>query len=221
MKKRILSLVLAVGALCTMSARAQLVVPTGTVELNFTLGQLSTLSGTPVADGSLIQFLAAGSSSFFGPPVTTDFLGQTPGPFILWQGSFDSTTTGIPGAMVLSLTENLYAAGTMGSYLKAGDALMVRWYPQLSGSSIPSAPGLISYGQYTAFDWIVPPAGAVGDYSLITVGLGGDVSDASGLASLVVGTPVPEASTFAYVLGGGILVLGLALQRLHARKFAA
>jgi len=188
----------------------------GTATLNFYLGVLSDSSGTPIADGSMLQILASYNGSSIAPATVGSFLGGDAGATILWQGGFDSSVTGLAGATSLTLQVPLYSgAGNVTS----GSTLYVRWYPTVSGSS--AAPGQTAYGQYgyasasgSLLDasWVVQSVGSSSDYMLLTTSAGGTQPDAAGQA-LASTSAVPEPSTTAAVLGGLGLIAGWYFRR--------
>lgn len=187
----------------------------GTIHIDFSLGILATQDGTPVSDGSLVQIIAAPTTSTFADPTATDFLGGSSSEYLVYSGAFDSTTVGVPGAETLSLNIDL------ATYPISGDALLVRWYPSLITSS--SAPGsLTHYGQFgypnnpSSLDltntWVAPSAGGSASFSFQTSSAGGSYSDSIGYASNV--TPVPEPSSSAIV----IALCALAVTIHHRRR---
>jgi hypothetical protein len=188
MKKLLLSAALAGATLLQVHA--------GTSHIDFSLGLLSNSSGTAIADGSLIQIIAAPTGSSFVNPTATNFLGTSSDEFIVYSGAFDSSTTGTPGAELLSINIDL------NTFPVAGDALIVRWYPSLTTSS--ATPGFTTYGQFGYPDnpsvldstntWLTPTAGNSAAFSLLTTGAGGSYPNSKGFASQTI-TPVPEPSS--------------------------
>lgn len=210
MKKILLPLLLLA---CVVRLPAQTLL--GQVTLNFYLGVLSDSSGTPIADGSMLQIIASDSGTSLAPATSTDFLGGDTGATILWEGGFDSSTSGLAGAASLTLQIPIYAGA---NEVTTGSTLFVRWYPDVAGSS--ATPGATAYGQYgyasatgTVLDtsWVVPSAGASTDYFLLTTSVGGTLDDTVGQATNV--TAVPEPATTATILGGLGLALGWYLRR--------
>jgi hypothetical protein len=169
-----------------------------TVTLNFSVGELRNSTGsTLMPDGALIQFIASPDITF-ATPTSTTFVGGND--ILLWSGSFDSTGSGIPGAMVTALN-NVSAAN---------DYLLVRWYPTLAGNA--SAPGGgTSYGQFGyGFNgdssWIAPASGASSPtYLSLTLdptnSTGQAQSDSFGYATYTVAGAVPEPATYAAIFG--------------------
>jgi len=215
--KKLALLALFAASLCRLHASGP--VQTGTVTIDFLLGQISDNTGAAVADGSLLQVIASYDSTTFAPPTAGSFLGGSTDETVLWQGAFDSATTGIPGAMTLSLASlPVYSsAGTPGNfYLSAGESVIVRWYPALSGTSVPAGPGTAAFGQYgyTSLagalldsSWVVPSAGSTVNLSLVTASAGGALPNADGYATNTV--PVPEPAATVALLGAAALLLGL------------
>lgn len=172
-----------------------------TITLDFTVGVLSNSTGAaPLADGALFQVIAS-NDNVFTAPTTSSFVGGDD--VVLWTGAFDSTTTGLTGAM------NLVLAG-VSSATYSGDYLLVRWFPTLT--SVAVTPGVTTYGQFgypNDVSWFAPAAGNTVSYSMVTIGAGGALADSVGMASYA--TAVPEPSTYAALLG--ISVLGLVAYR--------
>jgi len=223
MMKKILHLTALLLASGTIAC-AQTIV--GQVNLNFYFGVLSDGAGTVVPDGSFLQIIASTDGSSLAAPTAADFLGGDNNAVVLWQGAFDSTTTGQAGLAAISLTGlNIYADGTAGNYVTAGDPVFVRWFPELTPTD--STPGATVYGQYgydaidgTTLDstWVLPAAGGVGaDYFFLTVSAGGTLPDSAGEAAINVATAVPEASTTAALLGAAALLLCCVVRANRAR----
>lgn len=203
MKKLILSVALA--GLFVAQLRAD------SIHIDFSLGILATSAGTPVLDNSLVQIIAAPTTSTFANPTATDFLGGSSDEYIVYSGAFDSSTSGgTPGAELFGVNIDLT------TYPIAGDALIVRWYPSLTTSS--SAPGLTTYGQFgypnnpSSVDpsntWIAPSGGGSVAFSFLTTSAGGPYPDSMGNASNTV-SAVPEPSNYAVIIGicAGLMAL--------------
>lgn len=200
------------------TARAQTVA--GTVTLTFDLGLLTDAQGGLLSDGSLVQILANYDGTTLAAPTAGDFLGGDTSAAVLWQGAFDSSTTGIDGAMTVFLSNlTLYADGTTGNYLTAGATLFVRWYPALTAAD--SAPGVTTFGQYgysmlsgATLDatWVVPSAGSAVSYALLTLSVGGSLDESAGQAVYTT-SAIPEPSTAAALCGLAGLGLALRLRR--------
>ncbi|HEY8903416.1 MAG TPA: hypothetical protein VIM48_06895 [Chthoniobacterales bacterium] len=206
MKKALLAI--AFAGLAVAQLRAD------TIKIDFSLGILSNSLGNPITDGSLIQIIAAPTSSTFASPTATDFLGGSSDEYLVYSGAFDSTTTGISGA------ETFTANIDLATYPIAGDALIVRWYPSLTTSS--SAPGLTTYGQFgypnnpSSLDstntWIAPSGGGSVSFSFLTTGAGGPYPNSMGNASLTV-SAVPEPSNYVVIIGISAVLIGLRYRR--------
>lgn len=163
--------------------------------LNFTLGILSDSTGTAIPDGSLLQVIAAPTSSTFANPTTTSFLGGSSDEYLLFSGSFNSSSIGISGATQQPVTIDLNTT-PVGNY-----AILVRWYPSLTTSN--SAPGSTTYGQFGYPEdstWFIPSGGGTVGYSFLTTSAGGSYPDSMGQASNTI-TPVPEPSSYALIIG--------------------
>lgn len=175
-----------------------------TVTLDFTVGQLTQSDGTtPIADGSLIQILAAPTTGDFSIPTPTEFISGSE--IMLWSGAFDSSTLGTAGAMAIA------PAPIPTSTLPAGYSLLVQWFPTLLSTA--TTPGYGTwFGQFsTANDvtWVSPAAGASETFTFLTVAVGG--ANANSLGSAMQMTAVPEPST--YALLAGIACLGFMVVR--------
>lgn len=208
MKK--LLIVTAVLGLATM-ARA-------TVTIDFNVGLLKDATGSAViADGQLIQVVAAPTVGGFVAPTPTAFISGSE--ILLWSGAFDSLTTGTAGSMNIALAPISIAT------LPAGYALMVQWFPTLgSGASAPgnSTPYGQYYGQFTPDattvvnvgsdpTWLSPADGSTVSYNFLTASTGvGGIANSAGYASLATAA-VPEPATYAAVFG--VLALGLVAWR--------
>ncbi len=176
---------------------------TGGATLNFTLGELQDAHGNPLADGALLQVISlAPGGGTFGTPSAGSFLGESE--VLLWSGSWDSSTTGIPGAMVFSL--NLTVQDALGNGLLPREfaPLLIRWYPTLEASV--STPGAVAYGEYNA-GWVLPAIGTLVDYTYLSESLGGSDANALGLANRqIVAVPEPgPAGLMLLALLGGLL----------------
>ncbi len=182
-------------------ARAQ------TVTLAFNVGILTNANGTtPIADGSLIQLIAAPTKTGFMAPTPTTFTSGSE--ILLWTGAFDSTTSFPPAAGDMVIAPGPISSST----LPAGYALMIQWFPTLSSAA--STPGYSTpYGQYSTNNdatWLVPASGSSLVYTFNTVSAGGSASNSLGMASLTT-TAIPEPSTYAGI--AGVLALGFAAYR--------
>lgn len=192
-----------------------------TVHIDFALGVLSDSLGTPIPNGSLIQIIAAPTTSTFANPTTTDFLGGSSDEYVVYSGSFDSTTTGTPGAEIFGTDINL------ATFPVAGDALIVRWYPSLTTSN--TTPGLTTYGQFgypnnpssldSSNTWVTPSGGGSVSFSFLTTSAGGPYADSMGKASNTV-SAVPEPSSYMVIIGICSALIGLRFRRSAARAEA-
>lgn len=211
MKNTLLMFLLSLAGLGLAHAQT----PSGTASLEFDLGLLSDASGAAIPDGSLIQIYATHNGAPLPLPNATDFLGGSTAATLIFQGGFDSSTSGIPGGASIFLSDvPVYSGGTPGNLLDTGDALYVRWYPSLTTAN--TAPGATTFGQYgfstvtgTMQDntWTAPAAIAATDYPFLTFSFGGALDDAVGRAvNLTVA--VPEPTTTAAL--AGLVALGLA-----------
>lgn len=198
--------------------RAQTVA--GTVQLTFDLGLLTDAGGNILADGSLIQIIANYDGTSLAAPTSADFLGGDTSSVILWQGGLDSSTTGLAGTTTIQLSDlAVYSNDTTGSYLSAGDSLIVRWFPSLTSSD--STPGVTSFGQYgysavsgATLDtsWVVPSASSAVDYQLLTTDVGGSLASSVGQATSTT-SAVPEPAATAGLMALAALAIGAVVRR--------
>jgi hypothetical protein len=209
MKKTLLILCLALAAAFTAPSHAQ----TGSVTLNFTLGELQDATGAALADGALLQVVSLSSGSIFGGPTAESFLGGNE--ILLWSGVFDSTTTGAPGAMLFSFSLTVHAVHESGLWAREFAPVLIRWYPTLTSSDALAAPGAVAYGEYGAGvpGWVIPAAGGLADLTFLTESLGGTEANALGAAGKQIAA-VPEPG--AVGLMSLVLLGGLALARRRA-----
>jgi hypothetical protein len=166
------------------------------VTFNFFVGTMANAGGTPVSNGSLVQFIASPDTTFGAP---------TPGSFvsgndvILASRSVDSSTGGQAGVVYISVSSvDLSVAG-----IAPGSFLAVRWFPTLTPSS--TTPGNSTpYGQWGYANdsaWVVPTSSGLIDLSFQTASaFGGSAANSAGYASLSTAA-IPEPSTYAAILG--------------------
>ena len=178
------------------------------VTIDFQVGILTGANGTtPIADGMLIQVIAAPTTGALVAPTPTTFTSGSE--IVLFSGAFDHTTTGIVGAM------DIAPAPISISTLPQGWAFMVQWFPTLaSGASTPG--NSTPYGQYMGqfspdattmtnlgsdLAWTSPADGSLVTFNLLTIssGLGG-IANTAGAATLTT-TAVPEPATYAAIFG--------------------
>lgn len=220
--KKLLLLLALFSTAGAVALRAQTVA--GTVQLTFDLGLLTDSGGNALADGSLIQIIASYDNTTLASPTSTDFLGGDSSSVILWQGGLDSSVTGIPGTTTVQLSDlTIYANGTPGHYLTAGDSLFVRWYPALTTAS--STPGVTSFGQYgysavsgATLDttWVIPAAPAAVDFQLLTTDVGGLLATSAGKAANTT-SAVPEPATTAGLMALAAFAVGAVIRRRSLR----
>ncbi len=209
MKKTLLTLCLALAAAFTAPLQAQ----TGSVTLNFTLGELQDATGAALADGALLQVVSLSPGGIFGGPTAESFLGENE--ILLWSGVFDSSTAGVPGTMLFSLNLTVYAAHESGLWAREFAPVLIRWFPTLDASNA-LAPGSVAYGEYGAgiSGWVIPTAGGLADLTLLTESLGGTEANALGVAGKQVAA-VPEPGSLG-LMSLVLLLGGLALVRRKA-----
>jgi hypothetical protein len=194
-----------------------------TVTIDFQVGVLMGADGiTPMADGKLIQVIAAPTTGAFVAPTTTSFISGSE--ILLFSGAFDSSTLGAgPGLMDIAI------APISISTLPAGWALMVQWFPTLNSTAI--APGASTpFGQYfgqfspdattitnvgSDIAWTSPPDSSLVTYNFLTLSSAvGGIANSTAAATQST-APIPEPSTYAAIFGA--MALGLAAYRRRAR----
>lgn len=193
-------------------------VPVGAVTLNFTAGILRDASGSVLADGALLQVIASWSANP-SAPTAESFTGGSTDQAILWQGGFDSSTTGVPGATTFGLAGlDLYASTAGPGYLSEGVGLTLRWYPTLTVTT--TVPGYVNFGQYgyaTGDGWRVEGGGSLTDYIVLTTDAGGSLPELAGRASLATinasASPIPEPGEIGLLGGIAAVVLAGWLRR--------
>lgn len=204
--KKIALLVAAALALITVHSQAQ------QVQLNLEGAQLLTSGSTAMANNMLVE-LIEDTTTTFGAPTPTSFVGTDPNEAVLWSGTVSSGQSGVAGGFgPVQITLS-------GASLTTGDYLLLRWFPTLSLSA--SSPGAnTTYGQFRTnavengsdIAWQVPAASA-DPYQLnfLTVSEGGTEPNSAGVANLTV-TSVPEPASLS-LIAGAFSVGALALRR--------
>lgn len=183
-------------------------VANASVTINLTAGQLygATTSEVLPHDG-LIQLLASTADATFSSPTVGSF--SSGDDVVLASFGLDETTIGVDGSFSYALNLDYSGFANLG----AGDALLLRWFPNLTAASTSSAVAAgTAFGQFnnllTSVDysntWYAPADGLSIDLNFLNGVLGGSYPDSLALAT---NTVVPEQSTYAAVLGS--LVLGV------------
>lgn len=193
--KRFLILLLVLGS--ALSAKA-------TITINIGGGMLYNADGsTPIAAGMLVQLVASTTDNIFSAPTPGSFTGNSSDDIVLASIVSDPGT--FASALVLTYSGNF----------NAGDLLMLRWFPTISGTMIPPGPPAGSaYGQFrtdlvennSTIAWVAPTDGSTNNLFFLTMALGGAEPESAGVANMTV-TAIPEPTTFALV---GLSVVGLA-----------
>ncbi len=174
------------------------------VTLSSTFGILygDSSATDPLADGSLIQLIASTSGSSFSSPTAASFVSGDDQ--IVSSFSFDSSTTGFPGAMLDTIIFDLTGG------LATGNPLLLRWFPTLTTSSIAPGAGTL-YGEFRTDEfiddsiaWFIPADSSTSNLNLLTGAVGGSLPESAGAASFV--TAVPEPSTTAAIFAGFALL---------------
>jgi hypothetical protein len=205
MRKTLLSLLLFGGVVSVTHA--------STISMDFTVGILSDSLGNPLPDNALVQIIASPDTSF-SQPTTTSFLDSGSNDILLGSISFDSSTSGVNGAAIISLS-----GIDLATYPVANDYLIIRWFPSLTTSS--PTPGTTTYGEFgyaNDVTWVAGNAGSSNSYFFKTTSYeSGPYSDSLGEASNTV-SAVPEPSSYATVIG--LFSLGLMLLQMRRRSRA-
>jgi len=179
---------------------------TATVSIVIEAGILYNSNGTtPMPDGGLLQLVADTGNDGFTAPTTTSFIGNSLNDVVLSSWAMDSTTAGVSGADIKTISFSISAP------LATGQQLMLRWFPSLTISS--STPGLTSYGQFTTtsgslldgstMTWYVPANGGTYGLNFLTGNAGGSQLESAGTAAFAT---VPEPTSFA-LLGAGMVMM--------------
>ena len=206
MRKTVLSIA---GLLCLApAARAD------TVSLLLDEGLLENSTGTAVVPkGALLQLIASPSGTFTAPTSASYVSGDN-----LVLSSFAMNyNSGISGETVNALYSLPVNAG--GAY--SGEKVILRFYPDLTLSGMPSAPTAgTSYGQVRSdtvefgpaggdaseTPWVLPGGGATVDFDYITQNDGGTYANATADATGVVAA-APEPTSLLLLTAGVAPVL--------------
>ena len=176
----------------------------GSVTINLSAGELFQSDGTtPIPTGSLLQLVASTTDNVFTSPSPTSFTGGSADDQVV--ATFDSNDFLGPGSTISAISFSL------GGNLNAGDELLLRWWPSLTIAS--STPGSgTPFGQFRTdavengsdTGWFVPADGSTIALNFLDTAGGGSEPNSAGTASFT--TAVPEPSTLAVLLIGGILL---------------
>jgi len=168
------------------------------------------------SDGALLQLIASTTGSFAAPSADS-FTGDDPNEMVVANLAMNDFSG--PDE-----TDNAFDVTLTGNF-GPGDALMLRWFPNISldqqqAGMTPSL-GTI-YGQFEGSDadnglgWIIPENGANdtgnGGLFFLTTSSGGDHPDSGSLANLTV-VSVPEPGTIFSFASGAIIFCGLGLRK--------
>lgn len=186
-----------------------------TVSLHIDAGLLENTTGTAVvANGMLLQILASPSGVFSAPTSSAYVTGDN-----VLLGNFAMNSNSGNAGETLTNANNLSLATFN---LTVGEAVELRFYPNLSGTTVPATPTLgTTYGQVRSSTtesgqtdgsqtaWVIPAAGVTADLLYITANDGGVYSNLSAQATNIVAAAIPEPSTYALFSGGFLGLLGL------------
>ena len=186
-------------------------------------GLLENALGTAaVPVGGLLQLIASPSGTFSAPTSASYVTGDN----ILLQSQAMDYSSGTTGETLNSFTLSLSGS----SYsLSSGEQLLLRFYPNLTLSSMPAAPTLgTSYGQVrsstiefgaaggdpTETPWVVPASGQAHLDYLTVSDNGGTYANNTAFATNIVGPgAVPEPSSLALIGGAALSFAGWAKMR--------
>lgn len=157
---------------------------------------------TPEATGMLVQLIVSPLNNGFAPPDSSSFTGNSDDIILA------SFMTSSPGTAAQPIVV------TYTGSIAAGEQILLRWFPTISGSAPPSAPPAgTAYGQFrtditenfSSGPWTLPADGTLAyDLNFLTISAGGTEPESAGRASLVVLAAIPEPTTCA------LFVVGLA-----------
>ncbi len=167
-----------------------------TITINLGASMIYNADGTtPEAEGMLVQLIASTTDNIFSSPTTGSFTGNSSDDLILGSFFVNSGPGTVAQPLILTFSGNF----------NAGDLLLLRWFPTISGTTIPAAPPAGSaYGQFRTdivenfsnTTWVAPADGSTVDLNFLTTSGGGTEPNSTGRASLTV-TAIPEPSTYA------------------------
>ena len=193
----------------------------GTATVTIDAGLLENSTGTAaVPVGGLLQLIASTSGTFTAP-TSNSYVGNDSTNVVLanFAMNYSSGTTGE--------TVNGFSPLTLPATVTTGEKLLLRFYPNLTLASMPSAPTLgTAYGQVRSDSiefgaaggdanetaWVVPASGQTIDLDYITVNDNGTYGNATAYATGVV-LAVPEPSSLVIQGGLALGLLGWTLRR--------
>ena len=218
MRKSLLAAVYFIGSVGAVRAQ------TFTITLNAgVLRGANGVGGEPA--GGLLQLIASPSGTFSAPTSSSYVSGDN-----VVVESFAMNDNGGNGFTVNTL--NSIAFTTANYTLTTGESLLLRFYPSLTLTGMPSAPTLATtYGQVrsstvefggttdpTETPWIVPAASANRDFDYVTTGTGVNgatyADDTAYASDVVFAATVPEPSAYA-TLGCGLICLASLYKRVR------
>ncbi len=172
-----------------------------TSTINLGASMLYNANGTtPMATGMLVQLILSPQANGFAPPDSSSFTGNSDD---IVLASFMTSSSGTAAQPIVV---------TYTGAIAAGEQILLRWFPTISGSAPPSAPSAgTPYGQFridatenfSSGPWTLPADGTLAyDLNFLTVAGGGTEPESAGRASLVVLAAIPEPSTFAFLVVG-------------------
>jgi hypothetical protein len=188
------ALILCILLLSTVAVRA-------TVTINLGASVLYNSDGTtPEAAGMLVQLVASTTDNVFTAPNSGSFTGGSSDDIVLASFFINFSGGTVAQPLIITLTGNL----------GAGDQIMLRWFPTLSGTTPPSAPPAgAAFGQFrtdlvenfSSTGWVLPADGSTIDLNFLTVAGGGTEPESAGRAAFTVAL-IPEPTTYALLMVG-------------------
>lgn len=162
---------------------------------------------TPQGEGTLVQLIVSSTDNVFTLPSSSSYTGNSSDDFILASFIINSGPGTVAQPLIITYSGNI----------GAGDQILLRWFPTITGPTPPSLtqagapPAGSAYGQFRTditenfsnATWVLPSDGSTIDLNFLTVSGGGTEPNSAGAANMVV-TAIPEPSTYA-LLGCGLI----------------
>ncbi len=174
---------------------------------------------TPEGVGMLVQLVVSSTDNVFTAPNSGSYTGGSSDDFVLASFIINSGAGTVAQPLIITFSGNI----------GAGDQILLRWFPTITGPTPPSLtqagapPAGSPYGQFRTdiienfsnATWVLPADGSTIDLNFLTTSGGGTQPDSAGRANLLV-SAIPEPSTYALLACGiaGIAYLGRKTRRL-------